>query len=128
MDAFLNGMANELEGSVIDRAHADYDTGRALWNADIDRRPAALARVGSARDVATVLRHALAAGKTVCVRGGGHSAPGHSCIDDAVMIDLGALRSVTVDVQRETARVGGGALWSDVDKATAQHGLATTGG
>src|SRR4029077_8902636 len=26
------------------------------------------------------------------------------------------------------AQVGGGALWSDVDRATADHGLATTGG
>jgi FAD/FMN-containing dehydrogenase len=128
MDTFLNGLAGELEGSLVDRAHADYDSGRALWNAAIDRRPEALARVGSAADVATVLRHAVAAGKTICVRGGGHSAPGHSCIDGAVMIDLGALRSVTVDPERETARVGGGALWSDVDKATAAHGLATTGG
>ena len=67
-------------------------------------------------------------GGRVCVRGGGHSAPGHSCIDDAVVIDLGSLREVVVDAQRATARVGGGALWSDVDRATAAHGLATTGG
>jgi FAD/FMN-containing dehydrogenase len=128
MDTFLNGLAQELEGSLVEPAHAEYDAARALWNGAIDRRPAALARVGGARDVAAVLRHAAAAGRTVCVRGGGHSAPGHSCIDDALMIDLSALRTVTVDSERETARVGGGALWSDVDKATAAHGLATTGG
>ncbi|HEX6838076.1 MAG TPA: FAD-dependent oxidoreductase, partial [Polyangia bacterium] len=127
MDSFLTGLSEGFGGTIIDPAHAEYDTARALWNAAFDRRPCAVARVGSARDVAAVLRHADAAGREVCVRGGGHSAPGHSCVDGAIVIDLGALRQVTVDRRRETARVGGGALWSDVDRATADHGLATTG-
>jgi len=128
MDAFLTGLADGFGGTLIDPAHQDYDKARALWNGAFDRRPCAVARVGSARDVAAVLRHATAAGREVCVRGGGHSAPGHSCVDGALVIDLGGLRHVTVDPRRETARVGGGALWSDFDRAGAQHGLATTGG
>ena len=128
MDSFLTGLAKDFHGTLIDPAHAGYDAARAVWNGAIDRRPSAVARVDSAGDVATVLRHARAAGRRVCVRGGGHSAPGHSCIDDAVVIDLGALRDVAVNAHRATARVGGGALWSDVDRATAAHGLATTGG
>ena len=128
MDAFVTGLRQGFGGTIIDPAHADYDAARALWNASFDRRPCAVARVGSAADVASVLRHATAAGRPVCVRGGGHSAPGHSCVDGAVVIDLGALRQVTVDARRETAQVGGGALWSDLDRASAAHGLATTGG
>jgi FAD/FMN-containing dehydrogenase len=128
MDAFLTGLTRDFQGTLIDPAHAEYDSARAIWNAAIDRRPCALARVETAADVATVLRHAQAAGRSVCVRGGGHSAPGHSCIDDAVVIDLGLLRNVVVDAHRDTACVGGGALWSDVDRATGLHGLATTGG
>ena len=44
------------------------------------------------------------------------------------MIDLSKMRSVIVDPARSTAIVQGGATWSDVDQATQQHGLATTGG
>jgi FAD/FMN-containing dehydrogenase len=128
MDTFVNELREELSGPLIDPAHADYDDARAVWNGAIDRRPCAVARVRDAGDVATVLRRAQAAGRSVCVRGGGHSAAGHSCIDDAVVIDLGLLRDVAVDPQRATARVGGGALWSDFDRAGAAHGLATTGG
>ena len=128
MDPFLTRLAAELTGTLIDPTHSDYNRARAIWNAAIDRRPSAVAQVQDAGDIATVLRHARAAGRRVSVRGGGHSAPGHSCIDDAVMIDLGGLREVTVDAHLATARVGGGALWSDVDRATAAHGLATTGG
>jgi hypothetical protein len=38
------------------------------------------------------------------------------------------MNAVEVDPQRRVARVGGGALWAQVDAATQEHGLATTGG
>jgi FAD/FMN-containing dehydrogenase len=48
--------------------------------------------------------------------------------DDGIMIDLSAMRAVTVDPVERTAHVQGGALWGDVDHETQRHGLATTGG
>jgi FAD/FMN-containing dehydrogenase len=38
------------------------------------------------------------------------------------------MKAVRVDAQARTVRVAGGALWSDVDRATQQAALATTGG
>jgi FAD/FMN-containing dehydrogenase len=48
--------------------------------------------------------------------------------DDGIVVDLSAMRVVWVDPARRTARVQGGALWSDVDHETQANGLATTGG
>jgi len=46
-----------------------------------------------------------------------------------MVIDLSRyLNQVTVDPKSKIANVGGGALWSDVDKATCPLGLATVGG
>jgi FAD/FMN-containing dehydrogenase len=38
------------------------------------------------------------------------------------------MASIDVDPGRRIARIGGGAIWADVDRATQAHGLATTGG
>jgi FAD/FMN-containing dehydrogenase len=53
---------------------------------------------------------------------------GTAVCDDGIVIDLSAMRAVSVDPAERTARVQGGALWGDVDHETQAHGLATTGG
>ena len=44
------------------------------------------------------------------------------------MIDLGGMADVAVDPGSNTVRVGGGATWGQVDRATAEHGRATPSG
>ena len=53
---------------------------------------------------------------------------GTAVCDDGIVIDLSAMRAVSVDPAERTAQVQGGALWGDVDHETQAHGLATTGG
>jgi FAD/FMN-containing dehydrogenase len=53
---------------------------------------------------------------------------GTAVCDKGIVIDLSAMRSVSVDPVGRTAWVHGGALWGDVDHETQAHGLATTGG
>jgi FAD/FMN-containing dehydrogenase len=62
------------------------------------------------------------------VRGGGHSTSGSNSIENGLVIDLSKMRAVTVDPSAQTIKVGGGALWADVDSEAAKYGLATVGG
>jgi FAD/FMN-containing dehydrogenase len=79
-------------------------------------------------EVVNAIKLARDRGLRVAVRGGGHSIAGLSTIDGGMLIDLAPMNSVEVDRERKTAKVGGGALWSDVDQETQKYGLATPGG
>ncbi|MFF2556772.1 FAD-binding oxidoreductase [Nocardia sp. NPDC058058] len=124
----IEGLRATIDGVVITPKDAEYDAARQVWSGSFDRRPAVIVQPASAAGVARALLHARRHGLDLTVRGGGHNYAGHAVADDAMLIDLGALASVTVDPAAKTARVGGGATWAQVDAATAEHALAVTGG
>jgi FAD/FMN-containing dehydrogenase len=113
---------------LITRDHAAYDAARAVWNGAVDRHPRLVARPRGTADIVAAVRFARDHDLEIAVRGGGHNVAGTAVCDGGLMIDLSAMRAVLVDPARRTARVQGGALWSDVDHETQAHGLATTGG
>src|SRR5262245_48788158 len=115
-------------GEVIVPGDGDYDDARALWNGTVDRRPRLIARCLGPADVAAAVRFARARELEIAVRGGGHNVAGTAGCDGGIVIDLSAMRAVSVDPVERTAVVQGGALWGDVDHETQAHGLATPGG
>jgi FAD/FMN-containing dehydrogenase len=106
----------------------DYDETRKLFNAMVDRRPAVIARCSSPGEVAEALHHARTHNLDVAVRSGGHSVAGMSTNDDGLVVDVRPMKSIHVDPEAKTAKVGGGVTWGEFDRATQQHGLAVTGG
>ncbi len=113
---------------LIGSDHARYDEERAIFNAMIDRRPAIIAKCATVRDVQDALALARDKDLAVAVRAGGHSVAGFCLNDGGVVIDVRRMNAVEVDPERRTARVGAGATWGEFDRATQEHGLATTGG
>lgn len=124
----LTDLAAALRGHLVTPTDPDYDRSRAVYNAMIDRRPAAIAYCRDAADVVACVRHGREHGLTLAVRGGGHNAGGLGVWDDALVIDLSEMHSVTVDPERHTVRVDGGCVWRDVDHATVAFGMATPSG
>ncbi len=124
----LDELRAGVAGSVHGPGDADYDEVRRVWNAQIDRHPAAVVRCAGAADVAVALGYARRNGLAVTVRGGAHNTSGSAVDDGGLMINLSRLDAVHVDPATRRARVGGGALLSDLDAATQRHGLATPGG
>jgi FAD/FMN-containing dehydrogenase len=124
----LNGFAASFEGTLLRPDDPDYDQARSVWNGDVDRHPAAIARCASPDHVVAALGFGREQGLEISVRGGGHNYSGAAVVEGGLMIDLSPMRTVTVDVEHRRARCGGGATWADLDAATQAHGLAVTGG
>lgn len=115
-------------GTTIVPGDEGYDDARAVWNGTVDARPVLIAQCRTVEDIATAVNLTRDAGLPFAVRGGGHSVAGLSTCDVGVVIDLSSMRAVAVDTKRRIAIAEPGATWGDYDAATAQHGLASTGG
>jgi hypothetical protein len=117
-----------LRGGLLLSGDEGYEGARRVWNGNVDRRPALIARCADAADVQQAVSFASRQGVLVSVRGGGHSAPGYGTNDGGLVIDLSSMKAISVNPGKRTARAEGGVLWRELDSQTQAHGLATTGG
>src|SRR5678815_2837638 len=107
-DERVNALRAALRGELIASDHASYDHARRVWNGNVDRRPALVARCTGVADVQSAVNFARIHGFRVSVRGGGHSAPGYGTNDDGLVIDMSPMKGIRVDPQSRTARAEGG--------------------
>jgi len=114
----------DLRGRVIVSGDADYDEARTVMSGEIDRRPAVIARVADAGDVARVVGLARETGIELAVRSGGHSAAGHCTTDGGIVIDLRDMKALEIDVEGRTCWAETGLTAAEVTTAAAAHGLA----
>src|SRR2546422_8170801 len=124
----LARLRHSMAGTVVTPEDAEYDAARRVWNGDIDRHPAAIARCTTTADVRAALVFARENSFPIAVRSGGHSFPGHSTGDDGIVIDLRLINAVTGDARTRLAKVGGGAGGAGGRAATVQPGLAGPAG
>jgi FAD/FMN-containing dehydrogenase len=126
--AVLSALRTHLRGTTLVPGDAGYDVARRVWNGAIDRLPSCIIGCADAEDVSHAVRIAADHRLRMTVRAGGHNVAGRSIRDGSLLLDLARLRNVSVNPELRVATVQGGAVWRDVDAATAIEGLATTGG
>ena len=117
-----------FQGRLIGTQDVDYDEARAVYNAMIDKRPGMIARPATLEDIAKIVAYAHDEDVPLAIRGGGHNGAGLGTVDDGVVIDMSMFKDIDVDPVRRTVRLGGGATWGEVDRATGKYGLATPSG
>ena len=124
----LDALRGALRGTLSLPGEAGYDEARTIWNAMIDKKPAAVVRAAGAGDVMQAVRLAAQLKLLLAVRGGGHNIAGNAVCDGGLLLDLSLMRSVRVDPKARTARVEPGARLSDLDREAQAFGLATPTG
>jgi FAD/FMN-containing dehydrogenase len=123
-DAAVRKLAAGFAGELIAPGHAGYDDARRLWNRMIDRRPALVARCADANDARRAVAFAREHELPISVRGGGHNVSGSALVDGGVVVDNSLRRAVRVDPATSIVEVEPGVLLGELDRATADHGLA----
>ena len=124
----LDALRVRLRGGLLLPTDPRFDERRRTFNAMLDRRPEVIVRPLDADDVAAAVRWAAAEDLPISIRGGGHSVAGHAVGPGSVMVDLGHMRSVSVDPASKVAEVSGGALLEDLDRATSSLGFGAPSG
>jgi len=107
-------LAAVVRGDLIVPGDPGYDQARAVYNAMIDKYPAAIARCRDTADVIACVRFAGEHGLAIAVRGGGHNAAGLGVADDALVIAYrdGGWAGVIVGVDPDPANADRISQWA----------------
>ncbi len=124
----VEGLAAAVKGRVVERGAEGYDEARALYNAMIDKRPAAIVYCVDEADVAAAIGIARQRSLPLAVRCGGHNGGGLGSVDDGIVVDLSEMNEISVEPVARMVKVQGGAKLGAVDVATHEHGLAVPAG
>ncbi len=119
-------LAAAVAGPVLLPGEAGYDEERAVFNLNHDLAPAVIVAAQGAADVQAAVVFAARQRRPVLVKTTGHQVVGTA--PGAVVIATRRMNDVTVDAAARTARVGAGAVWSEVIAETAKAGLAPLNG
>jgi FAD/FMN-containing dehydrogenase len=124
----LERLRAQLTGRLVLPRDPDWDAERQAWQVLADQHPAAVVIAADEKDVVATLVTARKLGLTVAPQGTGHAGTAIPSLQDTILLRTRALDGIEIDLETERARVGAGAVWSDVVAAAAEHGLAAVAG
>jgi hypothetical protein len=120
--------AERLDGKVVTPEHGRWDEARRAWNLAVDQQPAAIVFPESVEDVIAAVHLAVHMGLDIAAQGTGHNAGPLGSLEHTLLVRTDGMRSVEIDADARTARVGAGVLWLEVVEAAARYGLAALAG
>lgn len=123
----LRSLKDHLRGSLLLPHDDGYEAARAVWNAAIDRRPAAIVRATEADDVIAAVNAAREYSLPLSVRSGGHNIAGDAACDGGLMLDLSLMNDIRIDPVRQVAHAEPGLTWGELDAEAQTFGLAAIG-
>ncbi|WP_172979780.1 FAD-binding oxidoreductase [Agromyces agglutinans] len=120
--SILSALSERVPGRAFGPGSPEYDAGRTVF-AGVGE-PEAVVRPTTADELALAVRTAVAQGRPIAVRSGGH---GSMPATEGLVVDLAEFDSVTVG-EGGLVSIGAGARWGDVAAALAPHGLGISSG
>lgn len=118
-------LESTLKGRTLFPGDDDFAEATVTWNGMVARHPAMVVQPRAAEDVAAAISFARTRNLMLSVRGGGHNIAGTSIAPRGLTVDMGLMRSVSVDPERLLVHALPGCVLGDIDAAGQQYGLAT---
>ncbi|KAL8303082.1 hypothetical protein RB597_005286 [Gaeumannomyces tritici] len=116
-------------GGVLLPGDDGYEDVIQRWSAVCVKRAGAVVLPRTTEEVGRAVKLLSSLSIPFNVSGGRHATSGTASMGpEGAVIDLRRMRGVSVDAAAHTVTFEGGCLWSDVDDAAWEHGLATPGG
>lgn len=114
---------NSFKGDIVTQDDPDYATAISRWSVAAERTAKYVAFVKDTDDIAAAIKFARNNNLEIAIKGGGHNPSAASSTKGGLVVDPSKyIKYVDVDPEKKLARVGGGALWSDVDETCIKHG------
>ncbi|MFF1634235.1 FAD-binding oxidoreductase [Leifsonia sp. NPDC058248] len=127
-DTPFRRLAEQIAGAVVTPSDPDWDVVRQAWNLSNDQRPDVVVVPADAADVSTAVLFARDNALRIVPQGTGHLASPLGDLAGSLLLNTSALRSVEVDAENETVRVGAGVVWGEATGELAQFGLTALAG
>jgi hypothetical protein len=119
-------LGSHLRGRVTGPDSPDWDMARIPWNRRVDQRPLVVAEADGPDDIAATVAYAARHGFQVTVQTSGHGAGAN--MENAILLRTNGLREISIDPERQRARVGAGVSAGELMTALSPHGLALSTG
>jgi FAD/FMN-containing dehydrogenase len=117
-------LKNQVKGRVVLPEDSNYDEARSIYNAMIDKKPAAILKCKECGRCCSGVNFARENNLEVSIKSGGHNGAGLALVNDGLVIDLSEMKDIQIDPEKRTAKIQAGCTLGEVDKATHEHGLA----
>ena len=104
----VDRLRDNMRGELITPTDLQYETARKLWNGMIDKKPALIARCACVGDVISAVNFSKEHNLFLSIQGGGHNVAGTAIAEGGIVIDLSAMRNVSLDSEKRVAHAEGG--------------------
>ncbi|KIJ42149.1 hypothetical protein M422DRAFT_48356 [Sphaerobolus stellatus SS14] len=119
-----------IQGAVVTPSSTDYEGAIARLSATSVLPAAFVTYPATPADISNILQFARSQNPPlqIAVKGGGCHSSTASSSDGGIVIDLSRLNYVKVAADKQSVKIGGGALWGDVYSELEKHDLVVAGG
>ena len=120
----FQAIATQFKGHVWFSCDEQFQIRKKVFNHSINNEPLAIVEARCEADICLAIQFANIQRLPISVKGGGHSNTGSCVVNDGIVLDMSAFKSISLASDRQSVVIGAGVINKELDAFTTQYGLA----